>query len=180
LTARFRPSRWLRSGHVQTLRAVLPPPRSIFARIRAEPIRLTLPDGNALIARASWNREARPTAVLVHGVGGSSESPYMLRAWVAFLRAGYHVVRLNLRGAGEGVEHATSIYHAGLTRRCKLYDYDSGCWLDYDGLPTTTRHRGVQQAYPRESSRTHMPPRRAAQHTRRTNLSSSRNLRSRQ
>lgn len=37
-----------------------------------------------------------------------------------------------------------------ILRRCKLYDYDSGCWLDYDGLPTTKSHgrRGPPRASP--------------------------------
>jgi predicted alpha/beta-fold hydrolase len=59
--------------------------------------------------------QRRETALLVHGVGGSAESRYVVRAAAALERTGRHVVRLNLRGAGEGVALATAIYHAGMT-----------------------------------------------------------------
>ena len=39
----------------------------------------------------------------------------MVRAAVALHRRGVHVVRMNLRGAGEGVTEASSLWHAGLT-----------------------------------------------------------------
>jgi uncharacterized protein len=53
--------------------------------------------------------------VLLHGVGGSESSLYVRRAEVAFLDAGYHVVSLNQRGAGDGAIRAASRYHVGLT-----------------------------------------------------------------
>lgn len=56
-----------------------------------------------------------PAVVLIHGVGGSDASLYVVRAASAFFEAGYHVFRLNQRGAGAGVERAASLYHAGLT-----------------------------------------------------------------
>jgi predicted alpha/beta-fold hydrolase len=54
-------------------------------------------------------------ALLVHGIGGTSESRAMVRAGAALHRAGFHVVRLNLRGAGDGLREARSLYHAGLS-----------------------------------------------------------------
>jgi predicted alpha/beta-fold hydrolase len=53
--------------------------------------------------------------VVVHGIGGSSESRYVVRAAVALHRAGYHVVRLDLRGAGQSIPDAPTLYHAGLS-----------------------------------------------------------------
>jgi predicted alpha/beta-fold hydrolase len=53
--------------------------------------------------------------VVVHGIGGSTESKYCVRAGVALHRAGYHVVRLDLRGAGTSIPDAPSLYHAGLS-----------------------------------------------------------------
>jgi predicted alpha/beta-fold hydrolase len=57
----------------------------------------------------------RPIVVVVHGIGGSSASHYAVRAAVAIHRAGHHVVRLDLRGAGESIPDAPSLYHAGLS-----------------------------------------------------------------
>lgn len=116
-TGRFSPSRWIRNGHVQTLGASLPlwaPPRSFVGKDE----RLLVPvDDGSLVARAWWqDGDAPKTAVvLVHGVGGDVGSQYVVRAAVAVHRAGMHAVRLNLRGAGEGLTQAKSLYHAGLT-----------------------------------------------------------------
>jgi len=120
----FRVPRWLRNPHVQTLGAAAPlfsPPRS-HAELLAEPLRIPLGDGSAhrLHAKAWWLREGeaiakRPIVVVVHGIGGSSESKYVVRAAVALHRAGYHVVRLDLRGAGASIPDAPSLYHAGLS-----------------------------------------------------------------
>jgi predicted alpha/beta-fold hydrolase len=51
--------------------------------------------------------------VIVHGLEGSSFSPYVrgnsARAW----RAGCNVVRMNMRSCGAGEQFSPSIYHAG-------------------------------------------------------------------
>jgi predicted alpha/beta-fold hydrolase len=116
----FSAPRWLRSPHIQTLGAAAPlfaPPRS-HAGAREEALRIPLGDGaHRLHARAWWARTdgPRPAVVVVHGIGGSSESRYVVRAAVALHREGYHVLRLDLRGAGASVPDAPSLYHAGLT-----------------------------------------------------------------
>jgi predicted alpha/beta-fold hydrolase len=114
----FVAPRFLRNAHVQTLGAALP--FWTAGEPSFEDLRIPLPRGGALRARASWQRDAdagapRTAFVLVHGVGGSSESSYMRRAAMAFHRAGFHAVRLNLRGAGDSMPDAPALYHAGLT-----------------------------------------------------------------
>jgi len=115
---RFRTPAWLANRHVQTLGAALPlhAPRS-FVPDDATPEQIEIPigDAGALAADAWWLDGTRPTALVVHGVGGFSESRYVVRAARALHRAGYHVVRLNLRGAGAGMPLATSLYHAGIS-----------------------------------------------------------------
>ena len=69
-----------------------------------------------LHARAWWvDGTKRPVVVVVHGIGGSSDSHYVVRAAVALHRAGHHVVRLDLRGAGASIPDSPSLYHAGLS-----------------------------------------------------------------
>lgn len=63
--------------------------------------------------------EAR-LVVLVHGIGGDAGSRYLVRAAVAFAHAGFHVLRLSMRGAGASVARAPSLYHAGLTADLEL------------------------------------------------------------
>jgi predicted alpha/beta-fold hydrolase len=109
--------RWLRSPHLQTLVAAAPlfaPPKSHAAATEA--LRIPIDDeGHKLHARAWWNEGRRLAVVVVHGIGGSAESRYVLRAGVALHRAGHHVVRLDLRGAGASIPDAPSLYHAGLS-----------------------------------------------------------------
>ena len=96
------------------------PPRT-FRPARAELLRVALPSGGALRAHAWWLRGKdgtalrAPAAIVVHGVGGSSSSHYVTRASVSLHREGFHVVRLDLRGAGESIPDARELYHAGLT-----------------------------------------------------------------
>jgi predicted alpha/beta-fold hydrolase len=66
--------------------------------------------------RFSGRFTARPAGrallVIVHGLGGSCVAHYMIEAAAAAERAGFDVLRLNLRGAdGEGED----LYNAGLT-----------------------------------------------------------------
>lgn len=132
MSADFAVPRWFKSPHLQTLGAAFPlfaPPRS-HAGLDAEDLRIPLDDAHSLHAKAWWATgegprpgldsgrppsAPRPVALVVHGIGGSSASRYVVRAAVALHRAGYHVVRLDLRGAGASVPDVPSLYHAGLS-----------------------------------------------------------------
>ncbi len=108
---------WLANKHVQSLGAALPlwaPPKR-FRPDAAEFLRIPLPSGGALHAHAWWHARRAPAVLVVHGVGGSSSSRYVLRAAVSLYRAGWHAVRLDLRGAGASLPDARELYHAGLT-----------------------------------------------------------------
>jgi predicted alpha/beta-fold hydrolase len=128
-TRPFTAPLWLASTHLQSLGATLPlwaPPRS-FRPALPEILRIGLPTGGALHAHAWWqlprDRDGsgrRPAAIIVHGVGGSSGSRYVVRAAVSLHRAGWHVVRLDLRGAGDSIPDAPALYHAGLTEDLRI------------------------------------------------------------
>ena len=53
------------------------------------------------------------TIVMVHGLGGSDASTYMIRIGNKFFDEGYKVVRVNLRGCGSGNELSKLPYHGG-------------------------------------------------------------------
>ncbi len=116
----FRPPRWLRSPHLQTIAAAVPlfaPPRSHVVA-EEEELRFSLGTSSLqgkLHARAWWASDRAPAVIVLHGIAGSKESHCCVRAGVALHRAGYHVVRLDMRGAGESVVDAPTLYHAGLT-----------------------------------------------------------------
>ena len=134
----FNAPLWLASKHIQSLGAALPlwaPPRS-FRPARAEFLRIPLPSGGALHAHAWWQTASRqhPAAIIVHGVGGSSASRYVVRAAVSMHRAGWHVVRLDLRGAGESIPDAHALYHAGLTEDLGVAASAVGSLAHVDGV----------------------------------------------
>lgn len=118
LMSQFRPPRWLKSPHLQTIGAAAPlfsPPKSHSVH-EEEELRIPVGDeGHQLHARAWWGREGVPAVVILHGIAGSKDSHCCVRAAVALHRAGYHAIRLDMRGAGDSVVDAPSLYHAGLT-----------------------------------------------------------------
>ena len=66
----------------------------------------------ALTGRYTPSPGARSMIVIVHGLGGSHESPYCQRAAAAATAASASVLRLNLRGADR---RGDDYYHGGLT-----------------------------------------------------------------
>jgi predicted alpha/beta-fold hydrolase len=110
----FEPHPCLRSGHAQTIVGrYWPAPR---ARLAATAQEVGLADGDRLIVLESVPRgwaSPQPTAVLVHGLAGCAEAPYMVRLGVRLVHRGIRVVRVNLRNSGIGFGLARGIYHAG-------------------------------------------------------------------
>ena len=61
------------------------------------------------------NHKASPTAVLVHGLEGSSDSRYMRGIAAKAYRKGFNVIRMNQRTCG-GTEHLShTLYNSGLS-----------------------------------------------------------------
>ena len=117
MTSPFRPPRWLKSPHLQTIGAAAPlfaPPRS-HSVTEEESLRVPVGTDGHLHARAWWVGARAPAVVILHGIAGSKDSHCCVRAAVALHRAGYHAIRLDMRGAGDSVVDAPSLYHAGLT-----------------------------------------------------------------
>ena len=70
-----------------------------------------------LLLRATWQpgrRADRPAVVIVHGLGGSDASAYVVSAGRHAYARGWHVVRMNMRGSGDGFALCPLLYNAGL------------------------------------------------------------------
>jgi hypothetical protein len=105
-------------GHLQTVANVFPqqwPELDRYCRARlAAPV----PDGTGDRLVATLHHPAAPTGtkpviILIHGVGGSEDSGYILSSAVFFLELGYPVLRCNLRAAGRSRQLCRREYHAG-------------------------------------------------------------------
>jgi predicted alpha/beta-fold hydrolase len=107
-------SSWPLEGHLQTLAVLLPTALGRLPLHEVEDVHVPIP-GGALLARTHWLPGSRPLFLLVHGVAGNSESSYVRRAAATLLEAGYHVARLNLRGAGDGRWLSSTIHHTCMT-----------------------------------------------------------------
>jgi predicted alpha/beta-fold hydrolase len=60
-------------------------------------------------------RATRPTAIIVHGLEGSSESQYVVGNSNKLWRAGCNVVRMNMRNCGGTEALSPTLYHSGLS-----------------------------------------------------------------
>jgi predicted alpha/beta-fold hydrolase len=112
----FCPPLWLRSGHAQTLAALA----FVGPRVRKQVVRHRLDVGNGDVVvltedrPENWRAGDR-AALLVHGLAGCHQSPYMRRIAAKLVAVGVRVFRLDLRGCGAGEGLARLPYHAGLT-----------------------------------------------------------------
>jgi len=112
----FRPRRWLSGGHRQTLLGYWLR-RRLQWRLGAEDLVVDTADGARLLLRATWQPgkpEERPALVLVHGLGGCDTSAYVLSTGALAHARGWHVVRMNMRGSGDGEALCPLLYNAGL------------------------------------------------------------------
>jgi predicted alpha/beta-fold hydrolase len=112
----FKPHPVFTGGHAQTLASYAWPRR--FRLQSQDQERLFEIEAEVkVLAHCRWqsNPTEHPTIVLWHGIEGSTSSVYMLAIALKAFRAGFNVVRVNLRNCG-GTEHLTpTLYHGGLS-----------------------------------------------------------------
>src|SRR5438067_1242855 len=114
----FVPHPLITKGDAQTIGAYLWPARLRLRDETEDEHRLfRVASDTRVLARCRWqpHRNAHPTLVMWHGMEGSAASTYMLTTAAKTFRAGFNVVRVNIRNCG-GTEHLTpTLYHGGLT-----------------------------------------------------------------
>jgi len=114
----FRPARYLRNGHVQTILAS----SSLRAwgknamRDAAREVILTTRDKIRLLGLYSpqSTEKAVGTVILLHGWEGSAESTYILCTGNALYQRGYDIFRLNLRDHGDSHHLNQGVFYAVL------------------------------------------------------------------
>jgi predicted alpha/beta-fold hydrolase len=112
----FEPHPLLRNPHVAT--AVAACWQRSASELTVTKRLFEVEPGTRLLAKCHWQRVPRqhPTLVLVHGLEGSSESPYMLGTAQKAFEAGFNVLRMNQRNCG-GTEHLTpTLQNSGLSQ----------------------------------------------------------------
>ena len=114
----FTPPRFLVQGDLQTIGAFLWPGRFRLRDLTGDERRLfEVEPGSHVLGLCRWQKNPTEHATLVvwHGMEGSASSPYMLTTAAKAFRAGFNVVRMNVRNCGETDDLTPTLYHAGLT-----------------------------------------------------------------
>jgi uncharacterized protein len=127
----FRPHRWLRGGHSQTLAAFFLPRRIDLPP--AEQRLIEVEPGVPVLAHCHWQKDRSAlTLILVHGLEGSSESQYMLGIARNALAAGMNVIRMNQRNCG-GMDHCgPTLYNSGRSADIAAVARNI---VEHDGVP---------------------------------------------
>ena len=131
----FRPHPLFRGQHAQTLMGHVWPRRHLRRSHVADERRFFRVEADVrVLAHCRWQKQrtAHPTLILLHGLEGSSASVYMLGTTDKAFRAGFNVLRLNMRNCG-GTEHLTrTLYNSGLTSDLRHVVYQL---IEQDRLP---------------------------------------------
>ena len=108
----YRPPRWLRHGHLQTIYPVAFRRR---VRLAYQRERLELPDGDFL--DLDWSRVgAKRVAILSHGLESDSSAGYIRGMAAALNAAGWDTLAWSFRGCGAETNRLLRFYHSGGTR----------------------------------------------------------------
>lgn len=109
----FRPARWLPGAHVQTIAGKLLRPQPV---LEVERIRLDTPDEDFLdLDLGPDPGPGAPVVVVLHGLEGSSQRPYVRRAMAEITRRGVRAVAMNFRSCSGVPNRKPRFYHSGET-----------------------------------------------------------------
>lgn len=123
----FVPRRYLSNAHLQTIvgnylqrRNALPPPTAELVQVSPP---LNPQPGSEVLCHCHWQaaevRASRPAVILLHGLEGSSRSQYIVGNANKLWRAGFSVIRMNMRNCGgpeyDMVSRTATLYHSGLS-----------------------------------------------------------------
>ena len=119
----YRPKAPWFGGDLQTMSAVLSPPKVTLDDADVEDLRIAADDGTEdvllgqrLVRRGEDGPREETSIVLLHGLLGDFDRDYMRLLTRHYLDYGFPVIRMNLRGAGSSRLLCTRNYHAGFTQ----------------------------------------------------------------
>ncbi|HEY4354357.1 MAG TPA: alpha/beta fold hydrolase [Acidobacteriaceae bacterium] len=119
----FEPRPFIRNGHLQTIFGNFLPRPDALPEAVEQFVEVSPAHGSQIASKVRcechWQplpeRASRPTAIIVHGLEGSSRSQYVIGNANKLWKAGCNIVRMNMRNCG-GTERLTpTLYHSGLS-----------------------------------------------------------------
>jgi uncharacterized protein len=126
--APFHPRSWIVNGHLQTIAGNFLPRPSALPDPEIQLVEVSAAHGSQIasqvVCECHWQpfpqRQTSPTAIVLHGLEGSSHSQYVLGNANKLWRAGCNIVRMNMRNCGpakygEMLSLSPTLYHSGLS-----------------------------------------------------------------
>jgi hypothetical protein len=119
----FQPRRFLINGHLQTIMGNYLPRVNDLPAAEAQLVEVS-PTTESQIAsqvlcHCHWQpkevRARRPSAIIVHGLEGSSESQYVIGNANKLWCTGCNVIRMNMRNCGGTEALSPTLYHSGFS-----------------------------------------------------------------
>ncbi|NYF78176.1 YheT family hydrolase [Granulicella arctica] len=119
----FNPRRLLTNGHLQTILGNYLPRPNTLPPSEPELVEVSpATDGqiaSQVLCHCHWQpadvRSAAPTAIIVHGLEGSSNSQYVVGNANKLWQAGGNIIRMNMRNCGGTEKLSHTLYHSGLS-----------------------------------------------------------------
>jgi hypothetical protein len=122
-SSQFRPARWLKNRHAQTIYPSLPWAGVPRPEMRSENIEL--PDGDTTtvdwLANPTDSEPNSPTLIVLHGLEGSAESSYARMLLQAAADRGWRAAVLHFRDCGDYRNRLPRRYHAGETGDIRFF-----------------------------------------------------------
>ena len=125
---RFQPRRWMVNGHAQTILGNFLPRTDALPTPLTQLVEVSPAHGSQIasqvLCECHWQpgpeRAIRPTAIVLHGLEGSSHSQYVVGNANKLWKAGCNVVRMNMRNCGpdhhrDMLRLSPTLYHSGLS-----------------------------------------------------------------
>jgi len=109
----FKPAWWLPGAHVQTVWPALFRKRPSLPPVRKS--RIETPDGDFVDTWVQPGRPDAPIILLLHGLEGSFDSPYITGMHAAIAATGWTAITLEHRSCGSEMNRARRMYHMGET-----------------------------------------------------------------
>jgi predicted alpha/beta-fold hydrolase len=122
-TADFLPRRFFSNGHFQTILGNFLPRTDALPLAESTLVEVSPATDSQISSQircdCHWqpeeNRASQPTAIIVHGLEGSSDSQYVIGNANKLWKAGANVVRMNMRNCGDTDALTPTLYHSGLS-----------------------------------------------------------------
>ena len=124
----FEPRRWVVNGHLQTIVGNFLPRPDALPEPEVQLVEVSPAHGSQIssqvLCECHWQplaqRRSALTAIILHGLEGSSHSQYVTGNANKLWRAGCNVVRMNMRNCGpakygEMLKLSPTLYHSGLS-----------------------------------------------------------------